>query len=295
MGSISGCREGSFSFFNFRLFGFLIIGLNACAPFEGYPERVVVPEEEVSLLAPYSTPEAITKCLDNAAIECRNRIIATRMHAIDVRFSEFEENLFRQTRTGGFYSTLATLGLTTTGAFVSGGASQVLSGIAALIIGGREAFQKEVLAERTVVAIHTAMRARRAQTALRLRIGLGQPIDQYPLALGLADLNQYYDAGTILGALVGITETVGAQAAAAEEELLIVTSVARTSSAVFLQGLLASAGRDVARAKEVQARIRAEMDKQGVGDIAVADFVRRPDPEFDRQRQAVAKALGWTP
>ncbi len=131
------------------------------------------------------------------------------MHAIDLQFSEFEENLFRETREAGFAATLATLGLTTTAAFAGGGASQVLSGIAAFIIGGREAFQKEVLAERTLVAIHTAMRANRARVNVRLRLGLTKGINQYPLAFALADLNDYYDAGTILGALVGITEAVG--------------------------------------------------------------------------------------
>jgi hypothetical protein len=111
------------------------------------------------------------------------------------------------------------MGLTSAAAISTGGASQVLSGIATFIIGGREAFQKEVLAERTVIAIHTAMRAKRAQVALRLRGGLGQTLDQYPLALGLGDLNEYYSAGTVLGALVGITEAVGATAQKAEAEL----------------------------------------------------------------------------
>jgi len=143
---------------------------------------------------------------------CRNKFIAARMYATDIRFSQFEEKLFRQTRESEFAATLATLGLTSAAAFSSGGASQVLSGVAAFIIGGREAFQKEVLAERTVIAIHTAMRARRAQVRLRLREGLRQSVEQYPVAAALADLNDYYDAGTILGALIGITETVGAEA-----------------------------------------------------------------------------------
>ena len=124
---------------------------------------------------------------------------------------------------------MATLGLTTTAAFTTSGASQVLAGIAAFIIGGREAFQKEVLAERTVIAIHTAMRARRAQVRLRLRKGLRQSTDQYPLAVALADLNDYYDAGTILGALIGITEMVGAEAKQAEERLLQLAPLSKAS------------------------------------------------------------------
>jgi hypothetical protein len=172
----------------------------------------------------------ITECLSQAdSLVCRNKFIAARMYATDIRFSEFEEKLFRQTRESGFFATLVTLGLTTSATFATNGASQILSGIATLIIGGREAFQKEVLAERTVIAIHTAMRARRAQVRLRLRNGLLQSTDQYPVTAALADLNDYYEAGTILGALIGITETVGAEAKQAEEKLLQLAPLPKAS------------------------------------------------------------------
>jgi hypothetical protein len=216
------------------------------------------------------------------------------MYAIDIQFSEFEASLFEQTRSSGFAATVATLGLTSAAAVAGGTAAQLLSGAAAFIIGTREAFQKEVLAERTLVAIHTAMRAGRTRVAIRLRDGLRSPVSDYPLALGLADLNAYYDAGTILGSLIGITETVGADAQRAQEQLLEVSTIARTEAATFLQGLIASPGRDVARVRAIQNQIRAEMDRQGVPqDISVSDFVRRPDPAFEQQRQAVARALGW--
>jgi hypothetical protein len=142
------------------------------------------------------------------------------MYATDIRFSQFEERLFKETREAGFAATLATLGLTTAAAFASGGTSQILSGAAAAVIGAREAFQKEVLAERTLIAIHTAMRAGRAQVRLRLLSGLRQSVEQYPVGVALSDLGDYYDAGTILGALVGITEVVGAEAREAETRLI---------------------------------------------------------------------------
>jgi hypothetical protein len=75
-----------------------------------------------------------------------------------------------------------------------------------------------------------------------------------------------------------------------------VVSAAGTSAAVFLQDLLKSAGRDVSRMKAIQAQIRGEMAKQNVrGDISVADFVRRSDPDLEQQRKDVAAALGWRP
>jgi hypothetical protein len=203
----------------FLLSIFLLMVLSGCAAFRGYPERATDPRKDLAQLEPHIGAEAITACLDHPTFACRNKLIAARMHATDIRFSEFEEMLFRQTRETGFGATLATLGLTSAAAIAGGGTSQVLAGIAAFIIGTREGFQKEVLAERTIVAIHTAMRAMRAQTAIRLRAGLGQSIDQYPLALGLSDLNDYYNAGTVLGALIGITETIGVEAQKAEEML----------------------------------------------------------------------------
>jgi hypothetical protein len=272
--------------------------LSGCTAFKGYPERSTDPSTDLLQLRPDIEANQITACLkettDAAALTCRNRIIAARMYAIDIQFSEFEESLFQQTRSSGFAATVATLGLTSAAAVAGGTASQILSGAAAFIIGTREAFQKEVLAERTLVAIHMAMRAGRTRVAVRLRDGLRSPLSEYPLALGLADLNAYYDAGTILGSLIGITEAVGAEEQRAQQDLLVVSTIARTEAATFLQGLIAAPGRDVSRVRDIQNRIRAEMDKQGVpSDISVSDFVRRPDPEFEQQRQAVARALGW--
>jgi hypothetical protein len=75
-----------------------------------------------------------------------------------------------------------------------------------------------------------------------------------------------------------------------------ILSAAGPSAAVFLQDLLKSAGRDINRMREIQARIRGEMAKQSVpGDVSVADFVRRSDPELEQQRKKVAAALGWRP
>jgi hypothetical protein len=75
-----------------------------------------------------------------------------------------------------------------------------------------------------------------------------------------------------------------------------VVSAVGTSAARFLQDLLKSAGRDVSRMRAIQAQIRGEMAKQNVpGDISVADFVRRSDPELEQQRKDVAAALGWRP
>jgi hypothetical protein len=198
---------------------FIALAFSACAAFRGYPDPALARDAELAELAQYIGAAQTAKCRDQPGEPCRNRIIAARMYAIDLQFAAYEEALYRGTREAAFGATLATLGLTSAAAVASGGTSQALSGTAALIIGGREAFQKEILTDRTVIAIQTAMHGKRAQIAARILAGLRQNIDAYPLDIGLRELDQYYRAGTIPGAVMDITESVGVTARESEKNL----------------------------------------------------------------------------
>lgn len=250
--------------------------LSGCAAFSGHPDPSVPTAElaEVYKLGSISEIVGCFKQTGAAAKACRDQILTARMYAIDLQYSDFERRLFRQTRESGFAATLATLGLTTTAALTTAGASQWLSGIAALTIGGREAFQKEVLAERTLVTIHTAMRAKRAQFKVRLLTGVRQPTDDYPLLVGLTDLREYEDAGSILGALTGITESSGAQFQAAQKE----------QDLIRLQPLSASSVTPEARKlrQSLLARVTA------LDDATVLKLVKAPP--VPQSSEAIAKA-----
>ncbi|MEF7613824.1 hypothetical protein V4F39_07870 [Aquincola sp. MAHUQ-54] len=271
----------------------LVLSLCGCAAFEGYPERATDPHRDLAELQPLIDAKAVAACLQAATAACRDTVVGARMYAADIRFSEFEENLFRETRKAGFGATLATMGLSTAAAASTGGASQWLSGLSAFVIGGREAFQKEVLAERTVVAIHTAMRSRRAQVALRLRSGLAQPLERYPLPAALSDLNEYYNAGTVLGALVSITETVGASALQAEAELRQTIRFNPDASADKLQPFLCGGAATCTTLNDAAVRrMRTECwPKAGVAaGTPVVDFMLQES--FARQRAEVTRCLG---
>ena len=86
--------------------------LSGCTAFQVYPERSTDPSTDLLQLRPDIEANQITTCLkettDAAALACGNRIIAARMYAIDIQFSEFEESLFRHTRSSGFAATVAT-------------------------------------------------------------------------------------------------------------------------------------------------------------------------------------------
>jgi len=269
-----------------------VMVLNGCATFGGYPDRIPAPAEDLKKLESLIVADKVAQCLEAPNITCRDLIVGVRIYATDIQFSRFEEEIFKQTRTAGFAATLTTLGLTAGAAAASGGTSQVLSGIAAFIIGGREAFQKEVLAEKTVLAIHAAMRARRAEVLLRLRSGLLQPIAQYPLSVALSDLNDYFNAGTVIGALIGITETAGVNAQRAETELRERFSYKPDENAVKFKLAVCGDPKECLNPRqEIYGKIRACWPQAGVpNDTLIMDFVLQ-EP-FSRQRALVAACMG---
>ena len=169
---------------------------------------------------------------------CRNSLVTVRKYAIDLQFSEFERNLFKETREAGFWTTLASLGLTGGATFAGITTAHALSAFATGVTGTRAAYEKEVLAEKTVIAIATAMHANRLKIEVRIRKGLKRPASEYPLGLALSDLEEYYYAGTVLGALVGITEVVGSEGKAAERDLTVVSGYSTEPAARNLNAFL---------------------------------------------------------
>jgi hypothetical protein len=197
-----------------------VTALTGCSTLiEGRPQPVADPVAEIETLKPQFDVAAMQKCMLAPDSGCRNRIVGARMFAADLRFVEFEQALFREGRSGSFVSSVAAIALSAGATLSSGGTAQALSASNTLLLGTREAMSKDLLAERTTLALHSAMRARRSEVALRLRRGLTQTIEQYPFEMALVDLNEYVHAGTLLGAVVGVNETVAQSAKTADQAL----------------------------------------------------------------------------
>jgi hypothetical protein len=193
----------------------LLVG---CSSFSGHPDPVFEPESRIAALKGQFDDTAVSVCIASATDTCRNQIAAAWMQAIDIRFAQFETRLFRQTREAGFGATLATLGFTAA-ATLAHGSTRAFSATAGLITGGREAFDKEILAQQTVLAIHSAMRLRRSQAATRIYGGLKLPYAQYDVLQLQQDLRVYEDAGNVVTALIGVNQIVGDAATKAEVEM----------------------------------------------------------------------------
>ncbi len=265
--------------------------------------RSPLPDIDTTLaeIQPLYSGRALTDCLATplpAQRPCRDTLAQAMMAAVDLRYAEFEIAFFDANRGAGFGSSVALLGLGAAGSLAATGTAQVLSAISAAVTGTREAFGRELLAEQTAAALLTSMRNARNQVALRLREGLARSAEQYPLGIALSDLYAYYRAGTLPGALTGLTEVVGERARATQEELRLATvgsGFARTPLALSLRDFLGAPGLTAAQRQERQRAVIAAAQAEGFGNVPFAAFINDQSAVGEDRRARVARRLGLQP
>ena len=263
----------------------LASALTGCAGFRSAPHSPMADQEKViEGLNRIYTPDQIALCLGKPLGDqdaCRNEIAQALFVAIDLRYAEFEQQFFDTNRYSSFGAAVATLGLTGAASVSSGGAAQILSAIAAGVIGTRESFGREVLIERTATALQTAMRTQRNLVLARIQEKLPKPATEYPLGFALSDLGAYYRAGTLTGALTGVNEAVSNEARIAREQLGRISPIAATPSASDLrQRFFATAAGPPRTA--FMANVESIMRRLGIPGEA-ADVMLSPEREADRQ------------
>jgi hypothetical protein len=149
----------------------------------------------------------------------RDQAVLARMYAIDIAYSKYELDLTRERQNVGFLSTLTLLGLTTAGTLVGGEETKtILSATATGVTGTKEAYEKNVLVERTISVLQQQMRAQRKFVKVKIIERLRDPTSNYPLEFALSDVEEYYRAGTITGALLGASQDAGTTLQIAEEQ-----------------------------------------------------------------------------
>lgn len=216
----------------------LVLGLAGCAGLSASPSSPISdrPAALHALEAVYS-PAKIVTCISTPVESqrpCRDEIAQALIVAIDMQYADYELGFFDANRYGTFGATVATLGLTGAASVSAGAAARLLSAIAAGVTGTREAFNRDVLIDHTAVALQSAMRAKRDTVLAQIRNGLRSPPSEYPIGAALSDLNAYYRAGTIVGALAGLNESVATDAKTARANLGLISAVAVTPSALDL-------------------------------------------------------------
>lgn len=157
----------------------------------------------------------------------RNEILWEMIHLTDYAYENYETSFF----TGqAFLSTagdVLNIALDTTAA-VTGTAhlKSVLAAISSGVTGSRASYQKNFFDQSTREAIVQVMRAARLTRLSEIESGMQNcatsllcptPGAPYTLEQGLLDVTAYYDAGTIIGALITISESSTQQSIAARQ------------------------------------------------------------------------------
>jgi hypothetical protein len=145
--------------------------------------------------------------------DARNKFITGRLVQIDLQYLKFIRSLTSNKQQIDAATDIASLSLNLAGTLVSGTQAKTnLAATAAGLGGIKTTIDKDFYYEKSIEALVVTMNAKRKQTLINILTGLNAPIQQYPFERAITDLQQYYLAGTLNGAV----QFINVQAAESE-------------------------------------------------------------------------------
>jgi hypothetical protein len=197
----------------------LLAVLQGCASFQGAPDWDAA--KDLATADPLYADAVQKYYAANAdRVAVRNQFIEVRAGLVDRRYHGFKDSLYSQ-RVGAAVGTdIATLALNSVGAAVSSvNAKTAANALSAGIIGSKASIDKNVYFDRTLPALLAQMDGARAQWRARLLAGMLLTPAQYSLMQAASDLDAYFHAGTVPGAVAAITTQAGVSQVEAEKTL----------------------------------------------------------------------------
>lgn len=182
----------------------LLLLASGCSTLRGTPTRYLPTAEVVSTinLVPQDLADlqAATSEVDRNVLQ--NKAVAV----IDLQFNQFVRDLVADRSDASAVAAGTTLGASTAGAFVESVKAKTNYALfAAGVVGAFGIIDKSYFYEKTVPALVAAMGAARASVLVRIRGSQRDSIGAYDGTAALADLEEYYSAGTVLAAIAEIT------------------------------------------------------------------------------------------
>ena len=253
----------------------LILVLGGCtASIEAYPERPydntvpVLPQIDSVRVA----QEFYQRKTEDDRQNYRNELIAERTAAINASYRLFEERLFQEGTVRNIASDWALLGLAGAGATVSSSATQqILAAISGGLVGARAAFDKNALFDRALPALVAKMQATRQQVELRLLAGMKLDTTDYGIIEALGDLDSYYAAGTLPGAILDVAGDAGVVKTQVQRQRTYSYKSLDDSAKALLQAISTANGIDAAKVKQLRTTCFATLGLPS--DVLLVDFL----------------------
>jgi hypothetical protein len=195
--------------------------LGGCSSFTGYPDEPVPPKSDLPALVGYFDPQRIIEYNATGDPQTRRRlrdaIVWGRISAYDVMFREFRKKLTAEANGTNVGSDLTVLILAGLGATTGTAATKAaLAAASTGVVGAKGVISKNLFYEKALPALFSQMDAGRTKVLARILQGLSNDDATYPLPLALIDLSSYADAGSVPGAIAGVTEQAALEKAKAE-------------------------------------------------------------------------------
>lgn len=178
------------------------------------PPSFNIQDDLKALQDEYGSAVAIKNVYQNGpTADKRDRMIAGRLVMMNLQYLQFIKSLNAEKQFIDTATEILVLSLNLSAASVSGETVKtILSAVSAGVVGSKIAIDKNFYYEKTMPALVASMNAQRKLMLTPILQGLGESLDVYPVEKAVTDLEAYYQAGTLIGAINAI------QATAAEKE-----------------------------------------------------------------------------
>lgn len=166
----------------------------------------------------------------------RNQVINGRLYVIDHYYRRFIKKVQGERGGTNIGADLLVLGLNTAGIISSTKQlKDIFSALSLGVTGAKLSFDKNVYFEQTMPALVNKMDALRNEQLVVIRNNMKLGTDEYGLTDAFLDIRNYVLAGTIVGAVIGISESASEQNKEAKEKLEKIASQSNQSRDLLLE------------------------------------------------------------
>ena len=200
-------------------------GLGGCAGLRQFPEvtkdyNAALRELDADYAATVDRIYGKDRVAAAEAKLIRSAMMERRMAVIDAYYKEFQAGLVKENVRAEFGLALVGIGIGAAGSQVAETASQILSAVSGGLAGAQAAYGKAVLYDKAMSALLAQMHASRKAVAAQIFQRWNQDLEQYPMWMARTDLEAYYFAGSLPGAILATAADAKVKETQADEVLL---------------------------------------------------------------------------
>ncbi|MEH6422147.1 hypothetical protein [Pseudomonas sp. CGJS7] len=202
----------------------LALSSTACTTLRGAPDPLVKPKQ-LEANGGFAADTLVKNLIESGDDQsARDTNIVKLLAVCDIRYAQFRNELVSNRRhtkaTAGALSLLTNVAASLTD---SVGVKDNYIALSTLIQGGQTIYDRDYLLDRTLDALVAQMDANRTSQLVTIREGMQLSPRRYPAQAALSDVLNYYHAGTLNGAIIGVQKSASEQQIKSTETLRTIT------------------------------------------------------------------------